>query len=139
MHKQTPEHLGILLLAVLTLAQAQAGPGDGMVIGATKIFDSGPDGDRFNLVLVAEGYPNSELADFADDALQFLDFFLQTPPFDATCTAFNVWRLDVESTESGADDPTDADPAFCVNATGDAKDTFFDASFCADGKIRRLE
>jgi len=117
---------------------AFAGPGDGMVVGATKIFDSGPAGDRFNLVLVAEGYQEGEQADFAADAEQFLEFFVETPPFDATCRAFNVWRLDVTSTESGADDPTSDDAAFCVNATGAEKDTFFDARFCDDGKIRRL-
>jgi hypothetical protein len=109
-----------------------------MVVGATKIFDSGPAGSRFNLVLVAEGYQDTEQGDFASDAQQFVDFFLQTPPFTATCTAFNIWQLDVISDESGADDPTSDDEDFCKSASGAMKDTFFDATFCDDGKIRRL-
>ena len=125
-------------LAILPVEQAHAGPGDGMVVGATKIFDSGPDGSRFNLVLVAEGYQAGELGNFASDAQQFVDFFVATPPFTSTCRAFNIWRLDVTSSESGADDPTSADPDFCKNASGAEKDTFFDATFCDDGKIRRL-
>lgn len=136
-------------LLVTGLAEpAKAGPADGMVGGATKIFDSGPDGDRFNLVLIAEGYQSGELPNFAADAQQFLDFFKTTPPFDASCMAFNVWRIDVESTDSGADDPEsplddettmDVDEStFCGSGGGATVDTYFDATFCADGKIRRL-
>lgn len=123
-------------MAVFGARLARAG--DGMVVGAVKVVDNGPNSDRFNLVLVAEGYQDSELGDFASDVQQFIDFFFNTPPFDTNCRAFNIWRLDVSSAESGADDPMDDDPDKCKTATGATANTFFDATFCADGVIRRL-
>jgi hypothetical protein len=126
-----------VLCGLLFAVQAHATPSDGMVVGTTKIFDSGPASDRYNLVLLAEGYQDTELSDFADDAQDFLEFFLETPPFTESCRAFNVWRIDVSSTDSGADDPKGMDD-FCSTATEAEVDTYFDATFCSDGKARRL-
>lgn len=110
-----------------------AGPGDGMVVSVTKIVDNGPAADRFNLVLISDGYQASELATFATQAQDFADFLFNTPPFDTNCSAINVWRIDVASNQSGADDP-----AACVGGTGATANTYFDATFCGDGVIRRL-
>lgn len=79
---------------------------DGKVIGATKIVDNGDPGERFNLVLVAEGYRETELNNFASDASHFVGGLFMTVPFKSRYCAINVWRLDVASDESGADDPT---------------------------------
>src|SRR5687768_5358956 len=96
-----------LALALTTAAgPALAGTGDGMVVSVTKIVDNGPATDRFNLVLLSDGYQASELATFATHAQDFVDFMFNTPPFDTNCSAINVWRVDVSSTQSGADDPT---------------------------------
>lgn len=108
-----------------------SGKGSGTVIDATKLVDNGPDADRFDLVLLAEGYGESELEAFAADAQAFADFFLNTPPFSYNCSAFNIWRIDIASANSGADDPTSCGEGVDV-------DTFFDATFCADGTIHRL-
>jgi IgA peptidase M64/VWA domain-containing protein len=107
---------------------------DGAFVSTTKILDHGPDSDRYNLVLVAEGYQASEMTTFHQDCQDLLDHVFSTAPFDELeirC-AFNVYRLDVSSTESGADDPTDC------GGTGDAPATYFDATFCGDGAIQRL-
>ena len=104
---------------------------DGSVIGTTRIVDHGSPAERFNLVLVAEGYRTAELAQFATDAEAFVNRLFATPPFDALQDAFNVYRIDVASTDSGADDP-----AAC-GGTGATPATYFDASFCSSG-IRRL-
>lgn len=106
------------------------GINDGSVKGAVKILDGGDPAERFNLVLVAEGYRESELGQFEDDAMHFMRGFLRTDPFDAHRCAFNIWRLDVASDESGADDP-----AAC-GGTGAMPRTYFDARFC-NGGIRR--
>jgi hypothetical protein len=132
--------LASLFLALGLAPAAKAGMGDGMVIGATKILDNGDAADRYDVVLVAEGYTQAQLDAglFETHANEFLEFMQATPPFSTHCSALNVWRLDVKSDESGADDPTDPDPDFCSGATGASVDTYFDATFCSDGEARRL-
>lgn len=104
---------------------------DGTVVGTTLIVDHGSPADRFNLVVVAEGYRQTELGQFAVHARQFADVLLAMAPFDEMQCAINVYRVDVASNQSGADDP-----AAC-GGTGAAPATYFDASFCNAG-IRRL-
>jgi hypothetical protein len=105
---------------------------DGRVIGSTQIIDNGDPQSRFNLVLVAEGYRQAELDRFAHDADHFVKGLFQTAPYNLHLCAINVWRLDVASDESGADDP-----ASC-GGTGATPRTYFDASFCAAGVPRAL-
>ena len=107
------------------------GAGDGTVVGITKIVDNGSPADRFNVVLVAEGFQNFELPSFATLASQFATHMFSMDPFMAYSDAFNIYRLDVASDDSGADDP-----AAC-GGTGTTVDTYFDASYCNSG-IRRL-
>ena len=104
---------------------------DGRVLGISKILDAGATSERFNLVLVAEGYQENELNKFEASARQFVQKLFATPPFDRHSCSINVWRLDVASLESGADDPKDC------GGTGAAPRTYFDATFCTGG-IRRL-
>jgi len=104
---------------------------DGQVLGTTKIVDHGPASERYNLVLVAEGYRRDELGDFADACRELVDYLFATPPFGELRCAFNVFRVDVASTDSGADDP-----AAC-GGSGATAATYFDASYC-NGGIRRL-
>ena len=112
--------------------------GDGTVLGTTKIVNNGLDTKRWNLVIVSEGYQASEMATFATDAQNVVNDLFATAPFNEVklfntySTAINVHRVDVTSTDSGADDP-----AGCAGGTGATAATFFDASFCNSG-IRRL-
>ncbi len=108
------------------------GQADGRVLGATKIVDNGDPSERFNLVLVAEGYLESELGTFEADAGHFVRGLFKLAPFNQHSCAINVWRLNVASDESGADDP-----AAC-GGTGAAPRTYFDARFCANGVPRAL-
>jgi len=107
------------------------GASDGRVVGTTRIVDNGDVSERWNLVIVAEGYRETELPQFALDAQSFVDTLAATPPFDGLMSALNVFRVDVASTDSGADDP-----AAC-KGSGRTAATFFDASFCNSG-IQRL-
>jgi hypothetical protein len=111
---------------------------DGTVLGTTKLVDHGPAWAKWNLVIVSEGYRANQMSQFHDDADGFVDVFFATAPFDDAdlqC-AINVYRIDVTSTDSGADDPNP-----CGNDTdgsGATPATYFDASYCWDGQIRRL-
>jgi len=114
------------------------GAGDGAVVGTTKILDHGSPSARWNLAVLGDGYRAAELTQFATDAQDFVTTLLATPPFNEhylfgrrLSDAINVYRIDVSSTDSGADDP-----AAC-GGTGAAPATFFDAAFC-NGGIRRL-
>jgi hypothetical protein len=104
---------------------------DGAVVGVTKIMDHGPDNARWNLVIMGDGYQAAQLAKYQNDVQGFVKTLFATPPFDSLQAAINVHRVDVSSTDSGADDP-----AACGGAGTTAR-TYFDASFC-NGGIRRL-
>jgi len=107
------------------------GTSDGTVLGSTKIVDAGPETKRWNVVITSDGYRSNEMAQFALDAKQFADTLLATAPFDLLRTAINVFRVDVTSKDSGADDPSKC------GGTGAKPRTYFDATFCTNG-IRRL-
>jgi hypothetical protein len=105
---------------------------DGRVIGTAKIVDHGPAAARWNAVVLSEGYREAELEQFADDAQGFADALLATAPFDEYERAINVFRVDVASTDSGADDPE------ACGGTGATPATFFDATYCGAGIDRLL-
>lgn len=109
------------------------GTSDGSVLGVTQIVNHGTAASRFNLVLVSEGYQAQQMAQFANDAQSLVNTLFATPPFDDMQCAFNIYRVDVTSTDSGADDPT------ACGGTGASVATYFDASFCNNGIQRLLE
>jgi len=104
---------------------------DGAVIGSTQIFGSAPRNRAFNVVLLAEGFTAAQQGDFNTACNNFVTAFRATPPFDELSPAINVFRVNVSSTDSGADDPASA------GGTGAVVSTYFDASFGGNG-IRRL-
>lgn len=112
------------------------GVADGSVIGITKLVDAGPASARWNLVIASEGYQAGQMAQFATDAQAVTDRLFQEPPFDQPelACAINVYRLEVTSTDAGADKPNCSDGG----GTGATVNTYFDATFCADGDTQRL-
>jgi hypothetical protein len=115
------------------------GFGDGAVVGTTQIVDNGSPADRWNLVIVGDGYQAGELGQFATNAQDVVDALFAAPPFNEPgglftgplTSAVNVFRVDVSSTDSGADDP-----ALC-GGPGTVAATYFDSRFCNSG-VRRL-
>lgn len=109
---------------------------DGYVVGTTKVVDHGPNNLRWNLVVIGDGYRATELATYHQDVQNFLDQLRNTPPFDTLFCGINVHRVDVVSTESGADEPTEC------GGPGNTPRTYFDATFCSIGpgnvRIERL-
>jgi IgA Peptidase M64 len=109
---------------------------DGFVIGSIKIVDHGPPNKLLNIVLISEGYTSAQMSLFASDANKFVNKLFSTSPFDEFKCAINIFRVDVASTMSGADDP-----ATCGDGTtgsGATVTTYFDASFCDWGVRRNL-
>lgn len=97
---------------------------DGYVVGTTKVVDHGPDNSRWNLVIVGDGYRASELTQYHTDVQTFLTTLRVTPPYDELFCGINVHRIDVVSTDSGADDPG------CGGGAATTASTYFDATFC---------
>lgn len=109
---------------------------DGYVVGSHKIVDHGPNSQRFNLVIMGDGYTASQLAQFETDTNTFINTLRTTAPYPDLWCGFNVFRIDVVSTESGADDPgTCGDGS---TGSGATPKTYFDATFCSGGSARRL-
>ncbi len=110
------------------------GVNDGMVLGKAKILDNGPDDQRMNLVLVAEGFREDQQDFFETLCDEFVAALEAEPWYPAVGGAINVHRLNVASTEEGADDPV-----ACGDEAGDGTmaATFFDATFCSGGMIHR--
>lgn len=105
---------------------------DGSVGALTKILDHGPDTLRWNVVVLGDGYQAAELPTFATDAQNFATKLTSTAPFSTLAAAINIYRVDVTSTDSGADDP-----AACAGGAGTTVNTYFDATFCGGGPPRR--
>lgn len=100
------------------------GVSDGYVVGSTKIVDHGPNNLRWNLVIIGDGYRATELTQYHTDVQNFLTTLRATPPYDELFCGINVHRVDVVSTESGADDPG------CAGGAAVTANTYFDATFC---------
>src|SRR5215210_8685750 len=104
---------------------------DGTIQGTARIVDNGSPSRRFNLVFMGDGYQAAQMTQYANDVQQVVNAMFLTPPFDELRRAINVYRVDVTSTDSGADDPTSC------GGTGATARTYFDAAFC-NSSIRRL-
>ena len=108
---------------------------DGEVLGLFEEHYVGHKSEKYNIVLVAEGYTEEEMDKFRDDVTYFKDVLFSTPPFDSLKCAINIYRLEVKSNQSGADDPLE-----CLDGStgsGDSVETYFDATFCGDSGTRR--
>ena len=104
---------------------------DGSVLGNAQIFGGAPRNRAFNVVMLADGFTAAQQNDFNNACAAFVTAFTGTPPFDELKPAINVFRVNVTSTDSGADDPASA------GGTGATARTYFDSTFGSNG-IRRL-
>ena len=101
------------------------GTSDGSVLGTTKLVDHGPDTARWNLVIVGDGYRSTEMATYHTDVENFLSQLRNSVPFKELFCGINVYRIDVTSTQSGADDPG------CGGNPAVTAATYFDATYCS--------
>ena len=54
---------------------------DGIILGLTKVVDHGPAASRWNLVVLGDGYQNSEIGTYHNDVQNFIDYLNHTAPF----------------------------------------------------------
>jgi hypothetical protein len=109
---------------------------DGYVVGTTKVVDHGSGTARWDLVILGDGYQAGELGTYHQDVEDFLTEFRSTPPFNDLFCGINVHRVDIVSTDSGADEPTV--PGNCGSASTSPR-TFLDAKFCTPWNGTPLE
>lgn len=60
---------------------------------------------HLNLVILGDGYTNSELSKFTTDATKFTNYFFSVTPYTEYKHYFNVFSIKVPSNESGANHP----------------------------------
>src|SRR5262245_15733377 len=106
---------------------------DGTVTGASEVVDHGSPIFRWHLIVLAEGYTKNQQTIFNADVAEFAKFLFSVVPFDELDieSAINISKINIESTEDGADDP------ITCGGTGVTKATFLDAKYCANGVLRR--
>lgn len=102
-----------------------------------QVFDmdtliwSGSETNRLNMVILSDGYQESEFDKFSLDALNFTDALFQRSPYKEYAGYFNVVLINVPSNESGASHPGTAtdvnEPVFPVATV----DNYFGSAFDA--------
>jgi len=85
------------------------------------------------------------MTQFHSDTDAFMQQFFDTWPYAGLRRAIDVYRIDVTSTDSGADDPKTAMNSSGVlqdcsagTPTGASPRTYFDSTFCSNGIPRLL-
>jgi hypothetical protein len=96
---------------------------------AVTVMNNGDPQNRVDIAIVGDGYTSGEMNKYAADVQQVISGFFSTPPFDEYQHYFNVHRIDVVSSESGADHPELNPPVY--------KNTAFDSAYNCSG-IQRL-
>jgi hypothetical protein len=108
---------------------------DGYILGTTKVVDHGPASSRYNLVIMGDGYRASEIAKYHSDVQDAIDTIYAAVPFNELWCGINIYRVDIVSTDSGADDPTSCGDGSV--GSGASVRTYFDATMCGGGQVRR--
>jgi len=121
------------LVALLALAASASVRADGgTFLSASTILSSGDTAQKIDLVFLGDGFLASEQGQFNTAVDQSLNEFLDTHPFLALRSAFNIHRVNVASPESGIDVY-----ATCGgNATGQTQQlrrTAMDTGYCSGG------
>lgn len=117
---------------VMPAPKAKAMPAPGP-ISATKVRNTGADGNRFVIAVLCDGFTAADLGSgtFATKVTSFLGAFFGVSPWSQYQNVVNVYRVDLESAESGAD-YEDAAPG----SGGTQKDTYLNAAFWVGGTER---
>jgi len=113
-------------------------------------WSNGDPGNRFDLLIMGDGYTSAQQAQFQNDALQLANSFFSLTPYQEYLNYVNVAALFVASVDSGADQPpyssTCTENARLQTCCGDTDaigegssfvNTAFDGSFCSYN-IQRL-
>jgi len=119
--------LSIMLLSTFTWAQ----------FPLKDILIQGPRANRINMVVISEGYTDADLTQFTTHVEAVIDGFFNQAPFTDYKSYFNIYALEVPSSETGSDHPGTAndEPS---NAPIFSAETYFNSTFDTSGVHRLL-
>ena len=124
------------LLILLSPISLLAGPDDGSFISFSTLFESGPTSEKYNIVIMGDGFTSSEQNAYNRKVLQLCSKLFNTHPFSSMKCAINFYRMNIASIDSGVDKPgscgDDAGSGTTVN-----KRTPLDATYCWNGGPQR--
>ncbi|MFF8289799.1 M64 family metallopeptidase [Streptomyces sp. NPDC016309] len=125
----------LLTTALVGSGPATAGERPPVTENATvvPVQTTGPADERFNLVLLGDGYTAEQLPEFRADVEKHLNVLWSIEPFASYRSYVNVWAVEVPSAESGVD----CDPAL----DAPRRDTPLGMGFwggCDPGSVQRL-
>ena len=102
-----------------------------------SIYNSGPDANRINLVILSDGYQASEFGTFITDANNFTNALFAESPYLEYKNYFNVYAIKVPSNQSGASHPGTATDVTEPQIPVSVVDNYFGSTFDYGG-IHRL-
>lgn len=97
------------------------------------ILFSGPISNRVNLVILGDGYTSSEQTKFLSDASSISTKFFQTSPYTEYKNYFNVFAVEVISTQSGASHSGNSSDNACAGQPTATVNNYFGSAFDAGG------
>lgn len=119
--RRLPLTFGLLCAVFSTFAQAYQ---------VDTLYKSGPQDNRINVVILGDGFTESEMPKFTAEAKKFADFFRSYDPYDHYRDYFNFFAIRTPSKESGITNPGTAPDAY-PDQPVETKDTFYGVSFGA--------
>jgi IgA peptidase M64/CARDB protein len=102
------------------------------VWNTTLVWGDGDTDNRIDIVILGDGYTQAEIPIFHTHVSTFVNAWLNETPLNRYENFINIWRIDVESPQSGADKPA---PCF---STPVLVNTELDAKYCTGGTQRCL-
>jgi hypothetical protein len=102
--------------------------------GSVKLRDTGPDTNRFVLVVMGDGYTAANLTagSYSNHVATFLANLKTKKPWDILWNGLNIYRVDLESNQEGSDYEDQGPP------NGTLKDTYLNTTFWYYGTERLL-
>lgn len=97
---------------------------------------NGDSNSKIDLVLLAEGYRQDEMAKFAKDARRMIDGLFNAVPFNQYRKRFNVLAVHIPSLESGTDQPRKSE--FKNTALNSSFNTFESARYLTTFDLRSV-
>ena len=123
--------------ALIALLLAAVGFASGQTIASTKILNNGPDGQKLVFAVLGDGYAASDQAKYVDDVnVLVINGVFNHDFYKDNLKAFNVYRIDVASKDSGVSKPNATkDTAFKTIYSGDWSRCWIEESNSTSGLL----
>lgn len=118
-------------MALITTC-ALADQSDGTFLDVSALLENGPSNTKVTILFLGDGFTANEQDRFNEKVDIIVKHFFSRHPYNALHCAFNVYRINVASTDSGIDIPTCSG----ANSKDQTRRTAMNASYCSDGVDR---